>query len=49
MPNPIEKASKIPKVIDIYVNAPAGPLTSIGETSAIYFGQKTEKAPTETP
>ena len=48
MPNPIEKASKIPNVIDIYVKAPAGPFTSIGDTSAIYFGQKTEKAPTET-
>jgi len=35
--------------MDIYVNAPAGPLTSMGETSAIYFGQKTENAPTETP
>ena len=49
IPNPIEKASKIPNVIDICVKAPAGPFTSIGDTSALYFGQKTEKAPTETP
>ena len=27
------------------VRAPAGPLTSIGAVSDIYFGQKTEKVP----
>lgn len=48
-PTPMEKGTRIPKVMQIYDKAPAGPLTSTGETSLMNFGQKHENPPQATP
>ena len=46
---PIANGIRIPKVMQIWVRPPAGPLISTGATSLMYFGQKTEKLPVATP
>jgi len=48
-PTPIEKGTRIPKVMQIYDKAPAGPFTSTGETSLMNLGQKHENPPQATP
>lgn len=48
-PTPMEKGTRIPKVIQICDKAPAGPFTSTGETSLMNFGQKHENPPQATP
>ena len=46
---PPANETMMPKVMLIWVRVPAGPLTSIGDTSEMYFGQNTEKAPAAAP
>lgn len=46
---PIEKGTRIPKVMQSCDNPPIGPLYSVGEVSAKYLGQKSENKPAEAP
>jgi hypothetical protein len=47
--SPNRLLTKIPRVIKIYVSEPRAPFNSLGESSFIKLGTKTEKAPVANP
>ena len=46
---PIALAIKIPRVINIWVRDPRDPFNSLGDSSLMKLGTKTEKAPAASP